>query len=80
MPNASFPSLADQASLRSATPTLLVARMLAAPRCRALTENFGEQWAARGKLASPRLPSNRILPAFTYNVRKAEARKSSPSS
>ena len=70
MPDDQLFILADQGKLSD--PIILdqqIARMLADPKARALTDNFAEQWLQLKKLASAR-PSQDNFPAFTYDVRR----------
>ncbi len=71
MPDEELTALAARGTLsEAATLDQQVARMLADPRARSLTDLFGEQWLQLGKVANAR-PSTEFFPGFNGNVRRA---------
>lgn len=71
MPDEELTELADAGTLHEpATLRSQAARMLADPRAKALTENFGARWLQIKKLPEAR-PSQEFFPTFTADLRKA---------
>ncbi len=71
LPDATLSDLADQKKLSD--PAVLeaqVKRMLADPKARALTDNFGVQWLQLRKLEHAR-PNTEFFPTFNHNLRRA---------
>lgn len=71
MPDAELFALADKGQLAD-TQVLAaqVQRMLADPKARALTDNFGAQWLQLNKLATAR-PTTEFFPTFNTKLRQA---------